>query len=324
VPTTKAVLTSQPPSRGTRALRWLFNDPRAALGLDPAERDAIDPMRACAFVGVHLLCLGVIWVGASPVAVAAALAFYLLRMFFITAFYHRYFSHRTFSASRPVQFVMALLGTTAGQRGPLWWAGHHREHHITSDTAADPHSPAHRGRFFSHTVWFLTRGSFATPHRRVRDWLRVAELRWLERVDWLPFVVFAGACYGLGEYLAAAWPQLGSSGPQMLVWGFGISTVVLYHATYTINSLCHGWGSRRFDTGDDSRNNAWLALLTLGEGWHNNHHHYPIAARQGFYWWELDLTWLGLRLLAMFGIVSHLKPVPAHVLAASRTREIDA
>ena len=324
VQSTDAVLPSHSPSRGVRFLRWVFNDSRATLELAPGERDTIDPLRASAFIGVHLLALGVFWVGSSQVAIAAAIAFYLLRMFFITAFYHRYFSHRTFAASRPVQFAMAVLGATAGQRGALWWAGHHREHHITSDTAADPHSPARRGRLFSHTVWFLTKGSFATPEGRIRDWLRVAELRWLERVDWLPFIAFAAGCYALGEYLAAAWPGLATNGPQMLVWGFGISTVVLYHATYTINSLCHGWGSQRFDTGDDSRNNVWLALLTLGEGWHNNHHHYPIAARQGFYWWELDLTWLGLRLLALLRVVSNLKPVPAHVLAANRTREVDA
>lgn len=295
----------------SRAMGWLRKDPQQYPCLDEAERNRIAPIRAGAFTAVHLLCLGVFWVGWSVPAVLVALALYVLRMFFVTAFYHRYFSHRSFRAGRVTQFLMALLGATAGQRGPLWWAGHHREHHATADTAADPHSPAHRGRLFSHTLWFLTKGSFAVPEHRVRDWLRFPELRRLERFDWLPFVALAAACYVLGELVQGLYPEQGASGAQMLVWGFGVSTVALYHATYTINSLCHGWGTRRFDTNDDSRNNFWLALLTLGEGWHNNHHRYPTAARQGFYWWELDLTWLGLRLLAASGVVSDLKTVPA-------------
>ena len=295
-----------------RALRWLCNVPEGPV--DAAQRDRIDPLRASAFIAVHLLCCGVFWVGWSAAAVFVAVALYMLRMFFVTAFYHRYFSHRSFKTGRGTQFVMAVLGATAGQRGPLWWAGHHREHHATADTAKDPHSPAHRGRFFCHALWFLTKGSFAVPEHRVPDWLRVPELRCLERLDWLPFAALAAACFCVGEAWRSLYPEHGTNGAQLLVWGFGISTVALYHATYTINSLCHGWGTRRFATADDSRNNAFLALLTLGEGWHNNHHRYPAAARQGFYWWELDLTWLGLRLLAAFGVVTDLRPVPAHLL----------
>ena len=302
----------------SRVLGWLCKEPALYCRLDEAERNRIAPMRAGAFIAVHLLCLGVFWVGCSAFALFVALALYVSRMFFITAFYHRYFSHRSFRTGRIAQFVMALLGATAGQRGPLWWTGHHREHHATADTPADPHSPAHRGWLHSHALWFLTKGSFAVPEHRVRDWLRVPELRCLERLDWLPFVALAAACYALGEAVQSARPESGVSGAQLLVWGFGVSTVALYHATYTINSLCHGWGRRRFETADDSRNNLWLALLTLGEGWHNNHHYCPTAARQGFYWWELDLTWLGLRLLAALGVVSDLKPAPAHVLRARR------
>jgi stearoyl-CoA desaturase (delta-9 desaturase) len=165
-------------------------------------------------------------------------------------------------------------------------------------------------------LWFLTPESFATPAARVRDWMRYPELRWLERFDWVPFVGLGAACWGLGAWLEARHPALGVNAGQVFVWGFVVSTVALYHATYTINSLAHGWGSRRFDTGDDSRNNALLALLTLGEGWHNNHHHYPASARMGFRWWELDATWLGLRALAALGLIADLRPVPARVLAA--------
>ena len=309
------------PQRWLRLWRWLINDERAFDNLDEAGRARFDWLRVTPFVAIHLACFAVIEVGVSAVAFSVALALYVLRMFFVTAFFHRYFAHRAFRASRVMQFVMAVLGCTAGQRGPLWWAAHHREHHIASDTDQDPHSPTHRGFLFSHTLWFLTRGSFATPAHRVRDWLRYRELVWLERFDWLPFVALAAACWGLGAWLESTAPQFETSGAQMLVWGFFVSTVALYHATYTINSLAHRFGRRRYATRDDSRNNAWLALITLGEGWHNNHHRFPAAARQGFFWWELDLSFLGLRLLAMLGLVRDLRPVPAHVLAGAQRVE---
>ncbi|MDH3315284.1 MAG: acyl-CoA desaturase [Gammaproteobacteria bacterium] len=286
-----------------------------------ADGRRIDWLRTLPFIGVHLACLWAFYTGVSPVAVAAALGFYLLRMFFITAFYHRYFSHRAFRTSRPAQFLMAVLGCTAGQRGPLWWAGHHREHHVTADTEADPHSPAHRGMWFSHTLWFLTRNSFALKEQRVKDWLKFPELVLLERVDWIPFVLFGAGCYGLGAWLSASAPQLATDGPQLLVWGFFISTVLLYHATYSINSLAHRFGSRRFNTPDDSRNNLWLALITLGEGWHNNHHRFPAAARQGFLRREVDISYLLLRLLSLTGSIWDLRQVPDHVLSSAKHPE---
>ncbi len=302
-----------------KAWRWLINDPGAMTINGEADGRRLDWMRLLPFIGMHVACFGAIFTGVSPTALAAAVGFYLLRMFFITAFYHRYFGHRAFRVSRPVQFIMAVLGCTAGQRGPLWWAGHHREHHATADTREDPHSPSHQGMWFSHTLWFLTRKSFALQEQRVKDWLRYPELKFLERVDWLPFVLFGAGCYFLGAWLRDAAPGLGTDGPQMLVWGFFISTVLLYHATYSINSLAHRFGSRRFETSDDSRNNFWLALITLGEGWHNNHHRFPAAARQGFYWWEVDISYLLLRALAWVGLVKDLRSVPRQVLKDKKT-----
>ena len=307
------------------AARWLLNDPRTFESPADARARRVDPLRAAPFFALHAACALVVVVGVSPVALWVCAALYVSRMFFITAFYHRYFSHRAFRASRGAALAMAVLGCTAGQRGPLWWAAHHRVHHQTSDTPDDPHSPRHRGRWFSHTLWFLTPQSFATPAERVRDWMRwLPELRIVERIDWLPFVALGVACAGLGGWLEGARPELGTSAGQMFVWGFAVSTVLLYHATYTINSLAHGWGSRRYDTPDDSRNNALLAAITLGEGWHNNHHRYPAAARQGFRWWELDPTWMGLRLLAALGLISDLTPVPARVLDEPRPRPVPA
>jgi stearoyl-CoA desaturase (delta-9 desaturase) len=295
-------------------LRWLDSHAQDRAIAD----DRIDWLRVLPFVGLHLACLGVIWVGVSTTAVVVAIALYALRMFAITAFYHRYFSHRTFSASRPMQFVFALLGASAVQRGPLWWASQHRHHHAHADDEQDAHSPKRHGFAWAHLGWFLTRAHFRTRTELVADWMRYPELRFLDRFDALVPLLLAASLFALGEALAAFAPELGTNGPQLLVWGFAISTVVLYHATFTVNSLAHTVGTRRYATRDDSRNNGWLALLTFGEGWHNNHHHYPGSARQGFYWWEIDLTYYGLRAMAALGLVSKLKPVPAAIREARR------
>lgn len=296
---------------------WLTTD-SAPGPIDPLRDERIDWPRALPFIALHTACLGIFVVGFSWAALGACLGFYLLRMFFVTGFYHRYFSHRSFRTSRAFQFAMAALGCTAGQRGPLWWAGHHRHHHGHADDHDDVHSPGQHGLLWAHTGWFLTRGNYPTPWRYVRDWARYPELRWLNRLDWLPLILFALATWALGAWLAVAAPALETNGPQMLVWGFFVSTVLLYHGTYTINSLAHRFGRRRFATRDSSRNNIWLSLITLGEGWHNNHHHYPATARQGFYWWEFDPTWYALIVLSWTGLIHDLRPVPKAVLEHRR------
>jgi len=298
-----------------QTLRRWFDTRESGAPPDPENADRIDWLRAVPFVALHLSCLGVLYTGASAVAIAAAAASYAVRMFALTAFYHRCFSHRTFKASRTVQFIFGLLGASCVQRGPLWWAAHHRNHHRDADTLRDPHSPTVHGFLWSHMGWFLTPRAFGTDLGRVSDLARYPELRWLDRYDIAVPVLLAGAMYALGALLHHTAPGLRTDGAQMLVWGFFISTVALFHATVTINSLAHRWGSRRFATADDSRNNLWLALLTFGEGWHNNHHRFPATARQGFLWWEIDLTWYGLRLLALIGLIHGLKPLPARVLA---------
>ena len=273
----------------------------------------LDPRRVVSFTAIHMACFGTFWVGASVTALTVCVALYLVRMFAITGFYHRYFSHRSFKTSRTAQLLFGLLGASAMQCGPVWWAAHHREHHVHSDTALDVHSPARHGFWRSHVGWFLTREHFAADYRCVKDWIRYPELMWLEKFDVLVPSLLASALFSIGMVLKHHYPRLHTDGWQMLVWGFFISTVAVYHATYTINSLSHVFGTQRYDTEDSSRNNLWLALLTLGEGWHNNHHHYPRAARQGFYWWELDLTWYLLRLLACVGVIWDLRPVPPRV-----------
>ena len=296
-------------------LRWFDTSATVA---DDADASRIDWLRVVPFAAMHVACLAVFWVGVSRTALIVAAALYAVRMFAITAFYHRYFAHRTFRTSRTVQFVFALIGASSVQRGPLWWAAHHRQHHRHADTPADPHSPAVHGLWWSHMGWFLTRNGFRTRWALIPDLAKYAELRWLDRFDTLVPVLLAAALFGTGVLLERRAPGLGTSGGQLLVWGFFVSTVVLFHATVTVNSLAHRYGGRRFDTRDDSRNNLLIALLTFGEGWHNNHHYFPGSARQGFRWWEIDLTFYGLRVLAMLRLVSHLRPVPARVLARMR------
>ncbi len=267
---------------------------------------------------IHLLALAAFFIAFSWTALIVAAVLFFFRMFVITAFYHRYFSHRTFRTHRLTQFLFAYLGTTAAQRGPLWWAAHHRQHHRHADDSPDPHSPWWKGVFWSHTGWFLTPRGRATDWDAIPDWRKFPELVWLERfhlVGPLGLVLFLTA---LGVCFQHFTPSLNTGPVQLIIWGFGVSTTLLYHATFTINSLAHTLGSRRFHTPDDSRNNFFLALLTLGEGWHNNHHYYPGTARQGFFWWEIDPTYWTLKALSYFGVVWNLRPVPAKVYLAAQ------
>jgi stearoyl-CoA desaturase (delta-9 desaturase) len=254
----------------------------------------LDYARVVPYVALHAGCLGVFWVGASPRALAVAAALYAVRMFAITAFYHRYFSHGAFKTSRTAQFLFAVLGASAAQRGALWWSSQHRHHHAHADTAADPHSPGRHGFLWSHVGWFLARENFAARTELVPRLARYPELQFLDRYDAVVPVLLGIALYAWG-------------GMELVVWGLCVSTVALHHATFTINSLAHRFGTRRYETRDDSRNNLWLALLTFGEGWHNNHHHCPGAARQGERWWEIDPTWYGLKLLEATGVVWELR-----------------
>lgn len=302
----------------TKIIQW-FDADQAAV--DPEDR-SIDIVRNLPYFGMHLACLGVIWVGWSPVAVLSAIALYLIRMFAITGFYHRYFSHRSFKTSRFVQGIFALLGCTAVQKGPLWWAAHHRHHHRVSDQKEDVHSPVQDGFWWSHVFWFLASVNFKTHYDRIKDFTKYPELVFLTRFDMVIPVVFAIVIYFTGYLLEIFVPHWGTNGSQMLIWCFFISTVVLGHATFTINSLSHVFGKRRFKTKDQSRNNWFLALITLGEGWHNNHHRFPGSVRQGFYWWEIDITYCVLRVMALLGIVWDLRPVPARILAEGRRTSI--
>lgn len=307
--------TSAAPAPSTRCV---LDHPRTLPESLPDPGDRPDWLRLGALVFMHAGCLAVLWVGWSWTAVGIAALLYIGRAFGLTGFYHRYFSHRAFKTSRGFQFLGALLGCLALQKGPLWWAAHHREHHRSSDHEGDVHSPHVHGVVWAHMGWFLTPRNNELRADLVRDWLKFPELRLLDRFAPLVAILFAAAVYGFGEWLPRMVPGLGTSGPQLVVWCYFISTVALYHATYSVNSLAHLYGSRRFATADDSRNNALVALLTLGEGWHNNHHHYPSSARQGFYAWEIDPTFYLLVVLEQLGLIWDLRAVPNHVLMSGR------
>lgn len=294
---------------------WFDSEANIAVDNNPEK---IEFLRILPFILLHLACFTVFFVGFSPTALIIAVLLYALRMFAITGFYHRYFAHKAFKTSRFVQFIFAFLAASSAQRGPLWWASHHRHHHANSDKPDDSHSPVQRGFFWSHISWFLTNKNFNSKNERVKDLLVYPELKFLDRFDVIAPLFLAASLYVLGAALEIYAPHLQTSGLQLLVWGFVISTVVLYHMTFTVNSLAHVWGKRRFNTSDQSRNNSLIALLTLGEGWHNNHHHFPSAARQGFYWWEIDLTYYGLKILSALGLIWDLRKVPAEVLSNKR------
>lgn len=300
-------------SRWTTLLRW-FDSYQGADEDTQQGTSEVDWPRTIPFVGMHVAVIAVFWVGWSPVAVWASIFLYALRMFAITGFYHRYFSHKSFRTSRALQFIFGVIGACSVQRGPLWWAANHRLHHAHSDESEDVHSPVQHGFFWSHMCWFLSRRNFRTRLDKIRDFARFPELRFIDRYDIVVPMLFGVSVFLFGETLAYIRPDLGTNGWQMLVWGFVISTVVLYHMTFTITSLAHRIGYRRYDTPDGSHNHFLLAFITFGEGWHNNHHFYPSSARQGFLWWELDLTYYVLWLFQMVGLIWDVRPVPARVL----------
>jgi stearoyl-CoA desaturase (Delta-9 desaturase) len=275
--------------------------------------ERIDFLGSLPFLLMHLACLLVIRTGVSPVAVAVCLFMYGLRMFAITAGYHRYFSHRSYKTGRAFQFALGWLGAMAAQKGPLWWASHHRRHHGYSDTADDLHSPVVRGFWWAHVGWILCRKYSKTDVRLIKDLIPYPELRFLDRFFALPPAALAVFMLGLGRLLQLIAPGMNTSATQMLVWGFFISTVLVYHGTFLVNSLAHVFGRRRFPTKDGSRNSLLIALITFGEGWHNNHHYAPSSERQGFYRWEVDFSHYILKTLSWLGLVWDLKAPPSRV-----------
>ncbi len=262
--------------------------------------DRVSLLRSLPFLLAHIICLAALYTGARASDVLVCIGLYYVRMSALTIGYHRYFSHRTFKTSRAFQFLLAFMGALCTQKGVLWWAGHHRHHHRESDQEADVHSPTMRGFWWSHVGWVLCSKYEATPIENIRDFARYPELRWLNRFHLLPPIALAVALFFIGGF-------------SLLIWGFFISTVLLWHGTFTINSLSHVFGSQRYKTTDTSRNNWLLAMITCGEGWHNNHHYHQNTANQGWFWWEWDPSFYLLKLLSWLGLVWDLR-TPSHAV----------
>jgi stearoyl-CoA desaturase (Delta-9 desaturase) len=289
------------PSYVGRGLQNVNDSDSALKTVAAEEHDDIMYPSAIPFVLVHLACLAAFWTGVTWQALVICVVLYWGRIFAIGAGYHRYFSHRAYSTSRAFQFVLAVLSQSTAQKSVLWWTAKHRHHHLHSDTHEDVHSPRQRGFLYSHVGWVFSRRHDTTDLVKVADFARYPELMWLHKYELLPAVVLAVSCFLVG----------GWSG---LVVGFFWSTVLVYHATFCINSLAHVRGRKRYVTGDDSRNNWLLAIFTMGEGWHNNHHAYQSSARQGFRRWEIDPTFYILKALSWLRIVWDLTTPPAAVL----------
>ena len=262
----------------------------SAIATDPASTDRINLAKSIPFFLVHLGCFAALYTGARVRDVVVCVALYYFRMWAVTTGYHRYFSHRSFKTSRAFQFFLAFCGTLCSQKGVLWWAALHRHHHRESDQPLDIHSPVQRGFWWSHAGWILCDRYADTRLNGIRDFARFPELRFLNTYWWLPTALLGAALYAAGGW-------------SMFVWGFCISTTLLWHGTFTINSLSHVFGKRRYKTTDTSRNNWLLALITCGEGWHNNHHYHQNTANQGWFWWEVDVSFYVLKALSWLGIV---------------------
>ena len=258
------------------------------------------------FFALHAWALAVFLIPFSWKLALLAAVLYVVRMFAVTAGYHRYFSHRTYRLGRIPQFLMAFLAQTSGQKGALWWAARHRDHHRLSDSPEDIHSPVTRGFWYAHVGWVLDGEHDDYDPKAIADFAKFPELVFLDRHHWI-------CPWALGTATFAFGVATGLGGFAALTTGFVLSTVLLWHGTFFINSLAHVWGTRRFETADRSRNNFLLALLTLGEGWHNNHHHYQASCRQGLRWWEVDLTYYALKVLSWVGVVKQIKTFPPHL-----------
>lgn len=268
-----------------------------------------------AFVIVHLIPLAAIWTGATLFDWIVCAVLYFGRMFWITGGYHRYFAHKSYKTSRWFQFVIAFMAQTSAQKGALWWAAHHRHHHRHSDTPKDPHSMKLYGFWYSHVGWIIGPDYKETDFKTIGDYAKYPELVWLNKHYLVPPVTLAIFVMALGAWVNGGSPLLMFThhGLSTLFIGFFLSTVLLYHGTFSINSIMHKFGKQRYESGDESKNSLWLALLTMGEGWHNNHHYYEVAARQGFFWWEIDPTYYGLKFFSWLGLIHDLRGVPKHI-----------
>lgn len=281
------------------------------------KKDSLSTLSLIGFILVSSSALIAFFVPFSWELVWIAVASYFLRMFGITAGYHRYFAHNAYKTSRFMQFIIGFIGGAAMQKGPLWWGAHHRDHHRYSDTDKDLHSPRH-GFWHSHMLWFLDPKVDEYDPKKIKEYTKYPEIVFIDKYYWIPPLVYAILLY-IGGYFFSGRDHLYAF--SVLTWGYAVSTFFLGHGTWTINSLTHVIGKKRYESGDDSKNHWLLAFITMGEGWHNNHHYYRHSANMGFYWYEYDISYYVLKVLSWLGLVWDLKKPPAHVLEEGKMQD---
>lgn len=276
-----------------------------------AVRTGINWVFAIAFISFHLCALAALFYFRWSALVAFVVVWVLAQNLGIAMGYHRLLTHRGYSTPKWLEYCIATCGTLALQGGPIYWVAVHRMHHRYTDTVGDPHSPRD-GKWWSHVGWILNgalRNETKALNKYAPDLARESYYVWLNKYHWVPLTVVGLTLFAFGGW---SW----------LLWGAVLPATIGFHVTWMVNSVTHLWGTRRFSTSDDSRNNAWVALLTGGEGWHNNHHAHPVSARHGLAWYEIDVNYYGIRLLGMLRLASHIKT--ADLKPAAEVRAISA
>lgn len=262
-----------------------------------------------AFGLFHLGAIAALFVFTWPALAIALFLYWMCTGLGISMGYHRLHTHRSYQVPVALEYFFAVCGTLTLEGGPIFWVSTHRIHHQKSDLPGDPHSPRDGG-WWAHMGWLLVGKSKHSDTRLMAqyapDLTRDRFYVWLDRYHWVPLIVMGVVLFGMG-------------GVPFVLWGIFLRVVIGLHVTWMVNSVTHMWGSRRFNTRDDSRNNWWLALISSGEGWHNNHHAHPTSARHGLAWYEFDLSWIQIQILQYFGIAKSVRV--AKVNSAHSERE---
>ena len=247
----------------------------------------------------HLAAIAALFFWSWPALISAVVMYWVAGSLGVGMGYHRLLTHRGYKVPKPIEYFLVTCATLSLEGGPIQWVTTHRIHHAHTDQTGDPHTPRDGG-WWAHVGWIL-RGtaqdhSQATLERYAPDVVKDRYYVWLNKYYYVPLIVVGVGLLALGGF-------------DVMLWGVFLRVTFGLHATWLVNSATHMWGRRRFETGEDSRNSWWVALLTFGEGWHNNHHAHPTSARHGLKWYEVDINWWGIRVLQFLGLARRIKKV---------------
>jgi stearoyl-CoA desaturase (delta-9 desaturase) len=267
------------------------------LQRDRTFREPFSPVTTAFMVAFHVGAIAALFMFSWKALAFAAILWWITGSLGIGMGYHRLLTHRGYKTYKPVEYFLTVCSTLTLQGGPMFWVATHRMHHQNTDVEGDPHSPRDGG-FWAHMGWIMTGRQLHNHSSALLPY--IPDLRkdkfhvWISKWHWLPISVLGIVIFAVG-------------GIQYLMWGIFLRTVVGLHATWLVNSATHMWGSQRFLTGDTSKNSFWVAMLTFGEGWHNNHHAHPQSAKHGIAWYEFDMNWMGISALRMMGLAWDIK-----------------